>query len=150
MRLKWIKEREGVSPVIATILMVAITVVLAAVLYVMVSGYMSGAGGGEPYVMLTSNSAEMSKINVAVNRDEPLSSYKVYLFINNTKDNASSLETLTPGTAGNLTFIDGDGGGRLTTGDVFNITALPGTNYELYIFWKQTGARVGYCKIRTT
>ena len=30
------KDREGVSPVIATILMVAITVVLAAVLYVMV------------------------------------------------------------------------------------------------------------------
>jgi flagellin-like protein len=36
--------RKGVSPVIATILMVAITVVLAAVLYVMVSGYMSGGG----------------------------------------------------------------------------------------------------------
>jgi flagellin-like protein len=35
-------ERRGVSPVIATILMVAITVVLAAVLYVMVSGYMEG------------------------------------------------------------------------------------------------------------
>jgi flagellin-like protein len=30
------KDAEGVSPVIATILMVAITVVLAAVLYVMV------------------------------------------------------------------------------------------------------------------
>jgi len=36
--------RKGVSPVIATILMVAITVVLAAVLYVMVSGYMQGGG----------------------------------------------------------------------------------------------------------
>jgi flagellin-like protein len=33
------KDREGVSPVIATILMVAITVVLAAVLYVMVLGF---------------------------------------------------------------------------------------------------------------
>ncbi|MCK5038821.1 MAG: type IV pilin, partial [Thermoplasmata archaeon] len=32
------KDSEGVSPVIATILMVAITVVLAAVLYVMVIG----------------------------------------------------------------------------------------------------------------
>jgi len=32
------KDKEGVSPVIATILMVAITVVLAAVLYVMVMG----------------------------------------------------------------------------------------------------------------
>ncbi|MEE9116034.1 MAG: archaellin/type IV pilin N-terminal domain-containing protein, partial [Thermoplasmata archaeon] len=32
------KDEEGVSPVIATILMVAITVVLAAVLYIMVIG----------------------------------------------------------------------------------------------------------------
>jgi flagellin-like protein len=44
MKRIW-KNKEGVSPVIATILMVAITVVLAAVLYVMVSGYMSGGGG---------------------------------------------------------------------------------------------------------
>ncbi len=36
----WVrKDQEGVSPVIATILMVAITVVLAAVLYVMVSDF---------------------------------------------------------------------------------------------------------------
>ena len=40
MKKKWNvrKDEEGVSPVIATILMVAITVVLAAVLYVMVMG----------------------------------------------------------------------------------------------------------------
>jgi flagellin-like protein len=41
---KFRKDSRAVSPVIATILMVAITVVLAAVLYVMVSGY---GGGGE-------------------------------------------------------------------------------------------------------
>lgn len=34
---------RGVSPIIATILLVAITVVIAAVLYVMVSGYLSGS-----------------------------------------------------------------------------------------------------------
>ena len=38
------KDENAVSPVIATILMVAITVVLAAVLYVMVSGLISGPG----------------------------------------------------------------------------------------------------------
>ena len=40
------KDERGVSPVIATILMVAITVVLAAVLYVMVTGLLTGPGGG--------------------------------------------------------------------------------------------------------
>ena len=38
------KDEGAVSPVIATILMVAITVVLAAVLYVMVSGLITGPG----------------------------------------------------------------------------------------------------------
>ena len=35
------RSKRGVSPIIATILLVAITVVLAAVLYVLVSGYLS-------------------------------------------------------------------------------------------------------------
>jgi flagellin-like protein len=42
------KDERAVSPVIATILMVAITVVLAAVLYVMVSGLIGPTGGGNP------------------------------------------------------------------------------------------------------
>jgi flagellin-like protein len=40
VRLRSRKRSTAVSPVIATILMVAITVVLAAVLYVLVSGYL--------------------------------------------------------------------------------------------------------------
>lgn len=39
-------KRAGVSPIIATILMVAITVVLAGVLYVMVIGLQGPSGGG--------------------------------------------------------------------------------------------------------
>ena len=42
------RDEEGVSPVIATILMVAITVVLAAVLYVMVSGLIPPTPPGQP------------------------------------------------------------------------------------------------------
>ena len=51
---------SGVSPVIATILMVAITVVLAAVLYVMVSGFTHSPG--------TANSAGLNEAqNAATN-----------------------------------------------------------------------------------
>ena len=42
------KSKEAVSPVIATILMVAITVVLAAVLYVMVMGFGSNPDSNRP------------------------------------------------------------------------------------------------------
>ena len=41
---KMYRKEEGVSPVIATILMVAITVVLAATVYIMVSGILGGGG----------------------------------------------------------------------------------------------------------
>lgn len=49
------KDAEAVSPVIATILMVAITVVLAAVLYVMVLGFGTG-GTTTPTMQLTKSS----------------------------------------------------------------------------------------------
>ena len=50
------RDEDAVSPVIATILMVAITVVLAAVLYVMVIGF--GGGGG---VATTGNWTQLEK-----------------------------------------------------------------------------------------
>jgi archaeal type IV pilus assembly protein PilA len=44
-RSRWRKKgRRGVSPIIATILLVAITVVLAAVLYILISGLTKGPG----------------------------------------------------------------------------------------------------------
>lgn len=43
MKLSWRRDK-GVSPVIATILLVAITVVLTAVLYVIISAYMGSMG----------------------------------------------------------------------------------------------------------
>lgn len=46
------KDAEAVSPVIATILMVAITVVLAAVLYVMVLGF-GGTSGSTPKLSIS-------------------------------------------------------------------------------------------------
>ena len=56
MRKSWIirKDEKAVSPVIATILMVAITVVLAAVLYVMVTGLLTGPGASKPQVTVAS------------------------------------------------------------------------------------------------
>jgi flagellin-like protein len=45
MKSRWGKKsKRGVSPIIATILLVAITVVLAAVLYILISGLTKGPG----------------------------------------------------------------------------------------------------------
>jgi len=48
---RWRKKgKRGVSPIIATILLVAITVVLAAVLYILISG-LTGSSGSKPYTV---------------------------------------------------------------------------------------------------
>ncbi len=54
------RKDEGVSPVIATILMVAITVVLAAVLYVLVIGLVNGPPDNPPIGTWSSVDAESS------------------------------------------------------------------------------------------
>ena len=72
------KKEKGVSPVIATILMVAITVVLASAVYIMVSGYMGGAPS-KPVAMsfsVTSTSTgsifEVASGNISVTASTPL------------------------------------------------------------------------------
>ncbi|HEY3420584.1 MAG TPA: type IV pilin N-terminal domain-containing protein [Methanomassiliicoccales archaeon] len=59
------KDKSAVSPVIATILMVAITVVLAAVLYVMVMGFGTG-GGSTPTASMTATKTSSLVYNVTV------------------------------------------------------------------------------------
>ena len=59
------KDKSAVSPVIATILMVAITVVLAAVLYVMVMGFGSN-GGATPTASLQTTQTSSLHYKVTV------------------------------------------------------------------------------------
>ncbi len=51
------RGKRGVSPIIATILLVAITVVLAAVLYVLISG-LTGGGVSSPYSLQMTNDGQ--------------------------------------------------------------------------------------------
>lgn len=59
-----IKEKAGVSPIIAIILMVAITVVLAATIYVWVSGMGGGGGGAKLALNLRQINYDSSAYNV--------------------------------------------------------------------------------------
>ncbi len=70
------KKEKGVSPVIATILMVAITVVLASAVYLIVSGYLTGTpakpimvGGtisqGSNYTLITITSVSGGTISMS-------------------------------------------------------------------------------------
>lgn len=65
MKKMWKKNNKAVSPVIATILMVAITVVLAAVLYVMVMGF-GGSGSPEAPTVSLSKMTTSTGVDVIV------------------------------------------------------------------------------------
>jgi flagellin-like protein len=129
MKKMW-KNRSGVSPVIATILMVAITVVLAAVLYVMVMGFGGSSGGSAPAVKLSN---EGSKVIINVN---PASNFDQLKFSVDGGDpvvfddaaKATSDVGTTPATA---TFADAGNDDKVTTGDYFTTTGS-GT---LNVYW---------------
>lgn len=134
------RNEKAVSPVIATILMVAITVVLAAVLYVMVSGLIGGTTASEPNVQLAQADGQGGnqwKIDIAgVSESKDIDSFKAILL----KD-GTPWKTLDPlsGTTTNVTFTDLGGENKLTVGDYFLVQCDPGSSYELSVAWKDSG-----------
>lgn len=145
MKRAWIIRRneKAVSPVIATILMVAITVVLAAVLYVMVSGLIGGTTASEPNVQLAQASGQGSdswKIDIAgVSESKDIDSFKALVIKNGVLWRTLDPLSGTPSPAGNITFTDLGGEGKLTSGDYFIVQCDPGANYEIDIAWRDSG-----------
>jgi archaeal type IV pilus assembly protein PilA len=125
MKKIW-KNRSGVSPVIATILMVAITVVLAAVLYVMVMGF-GGSTPQAPAATLTKSGSDkvIVNINPATDRDDMKFSL------------AGGTPVAMSGTAGTgsntVTFVDLGGDGKVTSGDYFQINGT--VSGSLALLW---------------
>ena len=93
---------SGVSPVIATILMVAITVVLAAVLYVMVSGFTHSPGTANSAGMTSSQNATGKytiTINSVSNSNIKISTLKIVISGSTDSDGTYSALFATPNAA---------------------------------------------------
>ena len=127
------KDEQAVSPVIATILMVAITVVLAAVLYVMVSGLISGPSTQKPFVTFGS----VTKVNsltwtFAVASASPAvnpSNYKLNFKVDATTGtavnmgaNLANVSVTGVSPVPGVKWTDLGGEGTLNGGDLFTIT----------------------------
>lgn len=141
MRKNW-KDRKGVSPVIATILMVAITVVLAAVLYVMVMGF-----GGPENNVPTGEFKAAEKLSDTSYRIQVLSISEakgvadMRLSISNgvnTPVYVVGATMTTPASGTEITdvdvaFNDLNGDGKVSTGDYFTVTVpAPATAEVIY------------------
>ena len=157
------EDEEGVSPVIATILMVAITVVLAAVLYVMVSGLIGGGGTSTPTMswaghVITAGSPGGDDWEFRVASIDPavdLGNYRVSILRGTSiVDGPETLRNgvLVLGTAGttHLNVTDLDGGGRLSAGDTFILgNAQSGQTYHLVVLWAASGNEISRRTINT-
>jgi flagellin-like protein len=131
MKKNWAirKDAEAVSPVIATILMVAITVVLAAVLYVMVLGF-GGGGTQTPTMQVTKSSTSTGlRFTVAgITKDTQWGDMKVLLQNGTTTDSWTLTTAGLTGTAGKTS----NGGAQAIGGGknvYMNVTDLVGNGF---------------------
>ena len=158
--LRW--REDAVSPVIATILMVAITVVLAAVLYVLATGLFQGGSPSFPPTIAFVPSPAGTGIWTAelqVDRAVRLSSFRVSL------RNVTSSQICIPDTdlaAGfsatcdsgvTLTFEDlaSSASAELNGGDTFRLSGIAtGNYYTINIVWKQSGSIISSVTLPTS
>ncbi len=144
---------EGVSPVVAELLLVAITVVLAAVLYVMASGLLGSHTALPPTVAfagIRSYSAGTYNTTFSIadaSQSASIASYRFNLEVGSSYGNATDFAA--SGVAVNLTvgrnvyritWLDVDGGGTLSQGDTITVAgngvSLPGsTSFDFLLFW---------------
>ncbi len=148
------KDDQAVSPVIATILMVAITVVLAAVLYVMVSGLIGGTTTtSKPAVTLTvSKTASGADVLVAgIQPTANPSNFKVNIEnVGNTTFGTAVNAPLTNNAASNpitvgtntltVTWQNPGGSGTVSQGDHFIVkftNGMPttGLTFSFLLIW---------------
>lgn len=129
MKRKLWDNEEAVSPVIAVILMVAITVVLAAVLYVWASSFL-GVSKQTPQGALSASKVDEQTWTIQIVKMNPtVSVNSVDYFLLNTQGNTESTGTVADiygyylGNGKGIVFADNDFNGKLSPGDMFTLHA---------------------------
>ena len=144
--LRILESKEGVSPVIAVIMMVTITVMLSILLYAMLTQFINDGGTIKPFTAFTPVGIDDGTATVKIadiDRQFSLDTFGIILW-NNSCDAPGLLEPLVDGgnassCGAELIFNDlpGKGFGSLTAGDEF---AIIGTNntikYELALLFR--------------
>jgi len=148
------KDSEAVSPVIATILMVAITVVLAAVLYVMVMGF-GGTGTQTPtgaFTTATKLSSTTEKILFGtISPDTKFVDCKLVVdtpyAAATTRNMADGVASWTDSGSANMTvsYTDMGADGKISVGDYITITQTGGLasgDWIVTLLYTSTGGSI--------
>ena len=121
------KEDKAVSPIIATILLIAITVVLAATLYTVLGGFTKGLSSGNPTASISFVESSPDNYSISVNSisgNVSLSSVVLQVF-NGTYTGSINLGTATTGYMSGL--------GATSTKSTNNVTYTVNTGGSKYL-----------------
>ncbi len=161
MKRRIVNDEQAVSPVIAVILMVAITVVLAAVLYVWASSFLGGTTKNAPTGSMTANSDGQGTWTISIVKLNPqVSVNSVHWYLldeeGNTKTDGlvSDVYGYYKGQGEAVVFMDNDFNGKLSPGDKFEVhpaepdSDLEGvsdvTDYSFRMKFEPNGDVIGY------
>jgi flagellin-like protein len=139
------RDNQGVSPVIASLLMVTITVVLASTIYIAMSNVLPSFNG-IPKVGLQTEPGGMTDTQMRIlvmnneKSDLSFSAYKVVIVKNNSVAtiDATTIKTgpITTGSDGTTVSYSDEGNGKLTAGDTFLVTGLmTSSKYDFYVVY---------------
>ena len=145
------KNKEAVSPVIGVILMVAITVLLAAVVYIWVSGFIGG-GKSTPTVSTTLMSGvggDKYVVKIAsTSTSESVRGFDLTIQRGGVPILTLDLDSIYSNKVNGTIFYDNDANGRLNGGDTLVLCKGSGTDEyregdELVLTYTPTGSRAG-------
>ncbi len=162
MKRRIVNDEQAVSPVIAVILMVAITVVLAAVLYVWASSFLGGTTKNAPTGSMIASSDGQGDWTIQIVKINPqVSVNSVHWYLLNEEGNTMSDSLVSDiygyyeGEGKGVVFIDNDFNGKLSPGDKFEVH--PGaegdpdlqnvndvTDYSFRLKFEPNGDVIGY------
>jgi len=141
----WIKDKAGVSPIIAIILMVAITVVLAATIYVWVSG-MGKTGTSTPNLSAIVDNANDKVVITSAETGLDWSDIKIVW----SADSGVTVDSVTVKTATGTSIGTPSNGGAVTTsatavnaGDYIEISATGSGDVEITLIYTPTNTQLG-------
>lgn len=126
MRTSWRRNDNAVSPVIGTILMVAVTVVLAAALYVMIMGM---GPNNDPTPPKASLNANEGRLVLTISKTYDLGDSSLSVIV----DDGEKLDLVAGTIAGTVVFVDSGEDGKVGTGDYF--TNSVSTTCIIKVIW---------------
>jgi len=161
MKRRIVNDEQAVSPVIAVILMVAITVVLAAVLYVWASSFLGGTTKNAPTGSMIASEDGQGDWTIQIVKINPqVSVNSVAWYLLDEEGNTATTGIVSDiygyyeGQGKAVIFIDNDFNGRLSPGDKFEVH--PGeadselssvsdvTDYAFRLKFTPNGDTIGY------